>query len=102
MIPIPSGPIGEAIVKKYFVQEGWEEVYLCCTTEMKSISEYTGLSFKEVLELPYSLYLLYRREAWIYGIKRYESGRELLKTIWRLQQTEADTTEIRAFNNRKG
>ncbi len=72
------------------------------TSEVKSISDYTGLTFKEVMDLGVSEYLLYRKESWIANLNKTENGRELLKTLWRLQQTKADTTAIRQFNNRKG
>ncbi len=72
------------------------------TSEVKSISDYTGLTFKEVMELGISEYLLYRKECWIANLNKTEQGRELLKTLWRLQQTKADTSAIRQFNERKG
>jgi len=40
---------------------------------------------------------LYRKEAWLHELKHSESGREILKTLWRLQQTEANTDSIRQF-----
>ncbi len=66
------------------------------------ISRYTGLNFKEILDLGISEYLLYRKESWVSNLNKTEDGRELLKTLWRLQQTEADTSAIQHFNQRKG
>lgn len=59
------------------------------------------MNFNEVLDLPYSLYLLYRKESWIESWNRTEEGREFLKTLWRIQQTKADIKKIRAFQHRK-
>jgi len=59
------------------------------------------MNFNEVLDLPYSLYLLYRKESWIESWNRTEEGREFLKTIWRLKQTKADIKKIREFQHRK-
>lgn len=100
MLPIPPGDIGKAILDKYFPTEQWEREYESATAELKSISEYTGLSFKEVLDLPYSLFLLYRKDAWFYGLKQDEEGREFLKNLWRLQQTKADEKAVRRFIER--
>lgn len=52
------------------------------------------------MDLGVSEYLLYRKECWIANLKKSESGQELLKTLWRLQQTKADTASIRKFNSK--
>lgn len=54
------------------------------------------------MELSYPLFLLYRKDAWVNGLKQSEEGRELLKTLWRLQQTEADVDAIHRFQQRGG
>lgn len=59
------------------------------------MSIYTGMNFNEVLDLPYSLYLLYRKESWIDSWNKDEEGREFLKTLWRLNQTKADIKAVR-------
>ncbi|WP_207750689.1 hypothetical protein [Anaeromonas gelatinilytica] len=87
--------------KKYFPSEEWEKDFNNLTSEVKAISEYTGLNFYEVYSLPYSLYLLYKKDSWIYGLKQTEKGQEFLKTLWRLKQTKADTRAIRAFQGRR-
>lgn len=81
--------------------EEWEENYLLCNSEIKRISRYSGLNFNEVLDLPYSLYLLFRKDSWIDSLNRTEEGKEFLKTLWRLQQTKADTNKIREFQHRR-
>ncbi|KGJ48074.1 hypothetical protein KD33_16760 [Clostridium sp. NCR] len=99
---MPEGPIGEAIVDKYFPSEEWEKEYVNVTSDIKSISEYTGLNFNEIYQLPYSLFLLYRKESWIYGLKQSDKGREFLEILWGLTQTKADYKKIKSFNERGG
>lgn len=82
--------------------EEWEHLFSLSTSEVKNISNYTGLNFTKVLNLGMSEYLLYKKESWIYNLKQTEEGREFLKTLWRLQQTKADTKAIRVFNERRG
>lgn len=71
------------------------------TAELKRIANYTGLNFDQVRQLPWGAFLLYRRDSWIDVMKKTEDGRNILKTIWRLQQTEADETAIHAFQERR-
>ncbi|AOR24300.1 hypothetical protein [Clostridium taeniosporum] len=101
-MPLPDDlRIRKALFNKYFPTEDWERAFYLCTNEVKRISKYTGLSFNEVQELPLSLFLLYRKESWIYSFGRTEEGKEFLKTLWRLQQTKADTKAIREFQTRR-
>lgn len=67
---------------------------------IKRISEYTGLNFKEVLLLPYSYFLLLNKESWIDSYNTSIEGREVLKTLWRLKQTQADYQAIQKFQKR--
>lgn len=97
---MPDGEIGRVIIEKYIKTEEWEETYILCTSELRRISSYSRLNFNEILDLPYSLYLLYRKESWIDSWNKSEEGREFLKTLWRLQQTKADTNKIREFQHR--
>lgn len=103
MIPLPDDPaIRNAIIEKYFKSEEWESEYDCISGEVKAISDYTGLNFDEVTDLPISLYLLFKKEAWIYSNSRTEAGRKFLKDLWRLQQTEADYNAVHRFQERGG
>jgi len=70
------------------------------TAELSNIKEYTGLTFGQIIDLPIGELLLYRRDAWVSRMKSSERGREFLKTLWRLQQTEADEEAIKRFNER--
>ncbi|MGG7077383.1 hypothetical protein [Clostridium sardiniense] len=69
---------------------------------MKAISEYTGLNFNEIHNLPYSLFLLYRKDAWLSGLKGTERGQEFLETLWGLTQTKADYEAINNFKRKEG
>lgn len=60
------------------------------------------MNFKEVYNLEYSLFLLYAKEAWIYGLKQSEKGREFLETLWGLEQTEVDMKAVNEFKAMKG
>lgn len=71
------------------------------TAVLKRIRLYSGMSFLEILNLPYSFYLLMNKESWIDSWQSTESGREFLKTLWRLRQTSADITAIRNFEQRR-
>lgn len=81
--------------------EEWERQFDISTGELKAISDYAGLSILEVLDLPYSFFLLLRKDAWTNTLRQSEQGQEFLKTLWRLQQTKADTKAIRNFKERR-
>ncbi|RGB58282.1 hypothetical protein DXA09_00795 [Absiella sp. AM54-8XD] len=53
-----------------------------------------------IVELPISLFLLFRKNTWIYNQTRSEDGRKMLKDFWRLQQTEPDIEAIHRFQER--
>lgn len=46
-------------------------------------------------------YLLYRKESWIDSLNRTQDGREILKNLWRLNQTGSDDTAIKSFQERR-
>jgi hypothetical protein len=59
------------------------------------VSEYTGLNMREVDELNYIEYLIYRRDAFIYKLSQTEAGEEYLNNAYRLSQTEPDRKSLR-------
>lgn len=59
------------------------------------------MNFIQVMQLPYSYFLLLNRESWIDSYNSSAEGREILKNIWRLQQKTADVTAVRKFQHRK-
>lgn len=56
MIPSLPDEYREAFAEKYFQSEGWEKSYIMRTSELRRISRYSGLSFTEILNLPYPLF----------------------------------------------
>jgi hypothetical protein len=92
--------VRDAVFTKYYKIEEWEKSYKTCTGELKAIADYTGLSIDDILKLPISLFLLYRKEAWIYNQNSSEEGRKMMKDFWRLQQTKADLQAVHEFQNR--
>lgn len=92
--------MGEAIVHKYFPTEKWEKEITTHTSTIKMIASYTKMSFSEVMELPYSLFFLYRHDAFVHNNRQTDDGREFLKALWRLQQTEPDLDAIRKMTRR--
>ena len=83
--------IRDAIIQKYFSTEEWEGKYQTMSGELKAISDYTRLSFDEVMEQPY------RKDAWMYNNMRSEAGRKFMKDLIRLQTTSADLQAVHAF-----
>lgn len=81
--------------------EDWERDYNQKTAIIKRISKYAGLNFFQVMQLPYSYFLLLNKESWIDTYIYSEKGREILKELWTLQQTKADVTAVREFQHRK-
>lgn len=71
------------------------------TGTIKRISRYSGLNFTEVLNLPYSYFLLLNRESWIESYQATQEGREILRNLWRLQQEKADEKAIAQFTGRR-
>lgn len=60
------------------------------------VADYTGLNFREIGQLNYLQYLVWRRDAWIHMLSRTEKGQEYLDEAWRLEQTKADRAALRA------
>lgn len=67
---------------------------------LRRIRNYSGLNFQEILDLPYSFYLLLNKESWIDSWRNAPEGPEFLKNLWRLQQTEADVQAVRRHERR--
>lgn len=100
-MPIPSEKIFNAIYKKHYKVEKWAESYTTTTSNYKRISQYTGLNFNEIDNLPFENYLLYNRDSWIDSFTHDETGLNFLKDLWRLQQTESDDSAIEEFKERR-
>jgi hypothetical protein len=55
----------------------------------------------EVLELPYLIYLQWRRDAYIFRLEQSEKGREYLDNAWRMEQTAPDRVNLRKHAGRR-
>lgn len=101
MIPLPSDEsVRSAIIEKYFETEEWENLYDTSSGEIKAISDYSKLSFQEVMDLPIGLFLILKKDAWLHNNMRTEQGKKFLKALRRLRQTEPDYQAIHNFQNR--
>lgn len=69
--------------------------YINTTWGKRLVSEYTGLNFYQVEQLDYGVYLLWLRDAYIYGLSHSEDGRQYLDDCWRMEQTKPDRTKLR-------
>lgn len=54
-----------------------------------------------MLELPYLVYLQWRRDAYIARLEQSEKGREYLENAWRMEQTEPDREGLRKRAGRR-
>jgi hypothetical protein len=66
------------------------------------VSQYTGLNILEVEELDYIDYLTYRRDAFIYKMRKTDKGEEYLNNAWRLEQTKPDREALRKKFGKEG
>jgi hypothetical protein len=89
---LPYYPIGSQGGHQYTTTSYW--VHL--------VSEYTGLTFLEVLRLNYIKYLTWRRDAFIWWLSRSEKGTEYLDNAWRMEQTEPDRKALRKKFGKEG
>lgn len=97
-IPLPTEKRArDAIVKKYFTSEAWEEYYDASTVELKRMSDYSGYTFNELINLPIGAYLLIKKDSWIESMKATPEASEVLKNIYRLQQSKPDEAAIKRF-----
>ncbi|MFL8968893.1 hypothetical protein ACKA04_02365 [Helcococcus kunzii] len=88
--------VREAVFEKYFRNEEWEKEITQLTSERKRMAEYCRCSLFELDNLPLTLYLVIKRDSWIESMNQNDEGRQILKELWRLQQTSADLNKIRA------
>lgn len=66
------------------------------------VSEYSGLNFLELEDLPIDTYFLLMRDAFIYKQNQTEAGREYLEKCWILEQTEPDRKALRKKFGKEG
>ncbi len=79
-----------------------EKTYYTVNTQYeKLVSDYTGLNFKEIEELPLDTYLYLLRDAYIYKLSSSKEGLEYLENAYIFTQTEPDRNALRAKFGRK-
>ena len=66
------------------------------------VAEYSGLSFLEIEELPFDVWLHLLRDAFITRMRATEKGREYLNNAWRLTQTKPDRRALREKFGKEG
>ena len=65
------------------------------TSEIKLISDYTGLNFYECLKLDCYTYKVLFKDAFIYKMNQTEQGKEYLEECYYLSQTKPDLNTLR-------
>ncbi len=74
---------------------GEKRYYTCVTWDIKTVSDYTGLNFKEIYELTITQFWSWLRDAFIYGCEKTEQGLEYLEKAYYNSQTDSDREEFR-------
>lgn len=75
---------------------GDEKPYLAISTEdMKLVSDYTRLSFNEILELDCITYRILVKDALTFKLRESKDGQEYLENCWLLRQTSPDRKKLR-------
>jgi len=59
------------------------------------ISEYTGMSFADLLQIDCITFKMLFRDAFINRMSQNEEGREYLENCWLIKQTEPDRKRLR-------
>jgi hypothetical protein len=62
---------------------------------MKRVSDYAGLSFKDILNLDIDEYKLLLRDAFIFNCQQSEEGQKYLNDCWVMQQTKPNREGLR-------
>lgn len=78
--------------KTYFSRE---------TVQEKLVSDYSGLNFIEIENLPIDVYLLLMRDAFIFNCEHSKSGKEYLYNAWRITQTSPEIDKLEQTFGRK-
>lgn len=66
------------------------------------VMRYSGLNYKETLDLPADIFLLLRKNALVDDYKATPEGRKYLEDCERLRQTEPDIKKVHEFQARGG
>jgi len=70
--------------------------------EAKLVSDYTGINFLGLENIPVDVYKALVRDAFIHGMQQTEQGRDYLDKCWTMQQTSPDRGKLRDHFSKKG
>ncbi len=70
--------------------------YENCSSDIKIVSDYTGLNFLQVWDLELFEYWGYLHDTIIWNCEKTESGIEYLKSAYNHSQTEPDREKLRS------
>lgn len=65
--------------------------------ELKAVSDYTGMNFKELRELDLLNFWRYYRDAIIYQLKKSDAGQDYLKQAYNSEQTKPDRAGLAQY-----
>lgn len=85
-IEIPTLPVSQGKDEPYIMTE---------TDDLHLISEYTGMSFAELMAVDCLTFKMLLRDAFINRMRQTEEGREYLENCWLIKQTEPDRATLR-------
>jgi len=71
--------------------------YECVSSDLKIVSDYTGLDFNAVYALEIFEYYGYLHDAVVWNCNKTESGKEYLEKAYLHAQTEPDRSELRKY-----
>lgn len=67
---------------------------------IKSVIDYSGLDYYQVIKLPLDTFMLMRKNKFISDCMQTQEGQQYLKDCQRLNQTEPDYDALKKFKNR--
>lgn len=69
---------------------------------IRRVIEYSGMSYREVLELPTDIFLIMVKNHYIDELNSTQEGRDYLEKCKRLNTTEPDRVKVKQFGKRGG
>lgn len=82
----------------YYPEENeYKHYYNCNSSDIKIVSDYTGLNFLEIHELDIFTFWAWFHDAFVRNCEQSEKGRDYLEKCWTNSQTEPDREALRAL-----
>lgn len=83
----------------YYPEENEQKHYYNCnSTDIKIVSDYTGLNFCQIHELDIFTFWAWLHDAVVWNCEKSEEGQDYLEKCWTNSQTEPDRTALKEFN----